>query len=158
MSSCSRFTDRLKNVGCWYLNKMIDDSVHQDHLTMLSASVEIFPAKMFKHAPNTACSSLITCYKSCHSVLHSLSLIDIRLCVRVPDAWCIFKLGAHKCLVTGSFDIRGQDERFRLRNAIVLLAFFVMVSVCWFQDKLLSVVTPRYLALSVRRSIWPWMV
>ena len=42
---------------------------------MLSASVEIFPAKMFKHAPNTAFSSLITCYKSCRSMLHSLILL-----------------------------------------------------------------------------------
>ena len=38
---------------------MINDSVYQDHLSMLSASVEIFPAKMFKHARYTACSSVL---------------------------------------------------------------------------------------------------
>ena len=73
-------------MGCCYLNKIIDDSVHQDHLTMLSAGVEFFPAKMFKHAPNTACLSVITCYKSCRSMLDSFNHIDIRLCVRVQDA------------------------------------------------------------------------
>ena len=46
MSSCSRCADRLKNSGCWYFNKMINNSVHQDHLSMFSVSVEIIPAKM----------------------------------------------------------------------------------------------------------------
>ena len=56
MSSCSRCVDRLKNSGYWYLNKMSNYSVHLDHLVMLSTSVEIFPAKMFKHA---SCSSML---------------------------------------------------------------------------------------------------
>ena len=52
----------------------------------------------------------------------------------------------------------GQVERFRLRNAVVLLAFFVMMSMWWFQDKVLSVVTPRSPCLCVRRSSWSWIV
>ena len=46
MSSCSRCADRLKNSGSWYFNKMINNSVHQDHLSMFFVPVEIFPAKM----------------------------------------------------------------------------------------------------------------
>ena len=68
--------DRLRNGGCCFIYKMIDDFVHQDHLSILSAS-EIFQAKMLKHAPYTAYSSVITCYKSCCSKLHSFNLIDI---------------------------------------------------------------------------------
>ena len=46
MSSCSRCADRLKNSGCRHFNKMINNSIHQDHLSMFSVSVEIFPAKI----------------------------------------------------------------------------------------------------------------
>ena len=38
MSSGSRRAGRLKNSACWYLNKIINDSVHRDHLSMFSAS------------------------------------------------------------------------------------------------------------------------
>ena len=37
---------------------MMKDSVHEDHLSIFSASVEIFPAKM--HSRDTACSSVIS--------------------------------------------------------------------------------------------------
>ena len=38
--------DRLKNSGCWYFNKMMNNSVHQEHLSIFSLSVEILPAKI----------------------------------------------------------------------------------------------------------------
>ena len=47
MSSCPRCADRLKNSGCWYFNKLINNYEHlQAHLSMFSVSVEIFPARM----------------------------------------------------------------------------------------------------------------
>ena len=47
MSACPRCADRLKNSGCWYFNKLINNYVHlQAHLSMFSVSVEIFPARM----------------------------------------------------------------------------------------------------------------
>ena len=45
MSSCPRCADKLKNSGCWYFNKLINNYVHQAHLSMFSVSVEIFPAR-----------------------------------------------------------------------------------------------------------------
>lgn len=57
---------------------MVNMYVHQDRLTMLSASVELFPAKMFKHACTTACRSVITCYKSCRSV--QLQSLHVAVC------------------------------------------------------------------------------
>ena len=46
MSSCLRCADRLKNSACWYLNKMINDSVHEDHLFIFSTSLDTFQAYM----------------------------------------------------------------------------------------------------------------
>ena len=37
---------QVEESGCWYLNKKVNDSVHQDDLSMLSASVKIIPAKL----------------------------------------------------------------------------------------------------------------
>ena len=41
MSSCTRCADRLKNSGCWYLNKMINYSVHQDYLAKPTLKCQI---------------------------------------------------------------------------------------------------------------------
>ena len=46
VSCYSRCADRLKNNGCCYFNKMINNPVNQDHLSMFSVSVEFFRDKM----------------------------------------------------------------------------------------------------------------
>ena len=50
-----------------------------------------------------------------------------------------------------------HDEMLRLRKAVVLFAFFVTLVMWLFQDNFLSMVTPRYLALSVYFRVCPWM-
>ena len=43
----------------------------------------------------------------------------------------------------------GHDERLRLKKAVVLLAFLVMVLMCVFQERLSQIVMPRYFAVLV---------
>ena len=115
MVMSSRCVDRLKNSGCWNLNKMISYPVHQAHLTMSPCCLRLW------RPSQPRCSSMLDTllvrlqsrYKSYCSMLHRFNLY-----------W-------HFIL--------------RLRNAVVLLAFFVMVPMCLFQDKVLSVVTPQVL-------------
>lgn len=50
----------------------------------------------------------------------------------------------------------GQDKRFLRKNA-ELFAFLLTLSIWWFHDRLLEMLTPRYLALVVTASSFPWM-
>ncbi|KAH3870968.1 hypothetical protein DPMN_034162 [Dreissena polymorpha] len=52
----------------------------------------------------------------------------------------------------------GQVARFLRRKADVEFAFLAVMSIWLFHVSLLSMVTPRYLALSVCLSVWPWML
>ena len=77
------------------------------HLSLSSASVEIFPAKMFKQARYTACSSVIACYKFCCSTLHNFNLIDIWL-YECPRCLMHSLAGGAQVFVTCSFNIRWE--------------------------------------------------
>ena len=80
MSSCSRCTDRLKNSGCWHLNE-INDSVHQDHVACECGDLPSQDVQACSIC--TACLSVIPCYKSCCSTLHSFNLIEFHChCLR----------------------------------------------------------------------------
>ena len=54
-----------------------------------------------------------------------------------------------------AFTSFGQPERFLRRQAVVWLTLFVTVSVWLFQDSLLSMVIPRYLAFEVPFKVCP---
>ena len=52
----------------------------------------------------------------------------------------------------------GQADKFLCRKEMVWLALLVTTSTCLFQVSLLSMVTPRYLALFVSLSTWKWIL
>ena len=47
---------------------------------------------------------------------------------------------------------------FLCRNALVLLAFLVVASICLFQFKSFCIVTSRYFAVLASSSVWLWIL
>ena len=67
------------------VNKVIDDSVHQDCLTLLTAILKLFPSQILDHGGDAACSAIVILAESCCTSLDSLNLINDGLCSWVPD-------------------------------------------------------------------------
>ena len=67
------------------VNKIIDDSVHHDCLTLLMAILKLFPSQILDHGGDAACSAIVILAESCCTSLDSLNLINAGLCSWVPD-------------------------------------------------------------------------
>ena len=92
------------------------------------------------------------------SSLDSFNFLDVSLRERVPNCGCVFQRRSNHGLIALALMFLGQLERFLLRKAKLLLAFFVVASTCSFHESFSDSATPKYLPDFATFNVWPWIV
>ena len=137
----------------WQVDQVWHHTEHHDCPSSEPHLLKAFQLEIAEHSCNAAFLSIISSDEPCGSTLNSLDRVNVGLVGMIQNGWGILQLWTNQSFVTGGSDLaKRQDDKFRLRKATVLLAFFVMVFVWWPQDSLASIVTPKYLSWSVNWS------
>ena len=103
---------------------------------------------MVEHRRHAACIPLLVSGKPCSPSLYHLHLVYLILVGRVPYRRAILQVRSHNGKICIGFGILLQDFRFRCKNPSILLAFFVILSMGFFQYNEDCKSTPRYFVLS----------
>ena len=88
--------DLLKTDQCgdqewrrWNANQAIHKSVEHFSLGVLPLSLKGVPTKLVEHCCNAACPVIVSLYKAGCTSLDHLKLLDVGICIRVPDTQSI---------------------------------------------------------------------
>ena len=99
VTSCSTDQGGDQEWRRWNANQAIHNSVEHCSLGFLSPFLKGVPTKLVEHCCNAACPVIVSLYKAGRTSLDHLKLLDVGICIRVPDTRSILHSRTNQGLV-----------------------------------------------------------